>query len=81
MIKTGKHTGTGMAPVHVANDQVGRGHRQLPLELYLTFPDLNNKLFTNTDGEGGHSWKSLAIICNIFHVVFFFFIVSRLIPN
>ena len=45
---------------------------QLPLELYLTFSDLNNKLFTDTDGKGRHSWKSLAINCNIFHVVCLF---------
>ena len=44
------------APVHVANVQVGRGHRQLPLELDLPFSSyFNNKRFTDTDGESGHS--------------------------
>ena len=55
------------APVHVANVQVGRGHRQLPSELDLPFL-LNNKLFTNTDGEGGHSWQPLTLVSRIFHV-------------
>ena len=38
---------------HVANVQIGLGHRQLPSELDLPF---SYKLFTDTDGESGHSW-------------------------
>lgn len=32
------------APVHVANAQVGRGHRQLPLELELLLIDFSPTL-------------------------------------
>ena len=42
------------APVHVANVQVGRGHRQL-LQSWISSFLLNNKLFNDTDGESGHS--------------------------
>ena len=55
------------APVHVANFQVGRGHRPLPSELNLLF-SFNNKLFTNTDGESGHSWQPSTLVSRIFHV-------------
>ena len=38
------------------------------LQSWISLFLLNNKLFTNTDGEGGHSWQPLTLVSRIFHV-------------